>query len=157
MFHSRFYAGNSLLRSPWLFFLCDSDLLDLLSVSYHNIRAIEVFLAKIFPWFGSLIVLEGTEAVVTKRGYNPEILGLVSSDGETFAFEQPLKARLEVDHWVKRIALSVKHGLRHHLITFFSDYGAAWGDGEGVARAWSQRGPDASRTLPVQGRREERG
>ncbi len=53
--------------SPGLFFLTDGELLDLMSVSYHDIGATEHYLGKIFPWFSKLVLVEGTENLVTER------------------------------------------------------------------------------------------
>lgn len=53
--------------SPWLFFLNDGDLRSLMSSSKNDIRAIEPYLFKIFPWFSNLILVPETETVMTKQ------------------------------------------------------------------------------------------
>lgn len=53
--------------SPGLFFLTDAELLDLMSDSYHDVGATEHYLGKIFPWFSKLVLVEGTEDLVTER------------------------------------------------------------------------------------------
>ena len=68
---------------------------------------------------------------------------MVSNDGETFLFHEPMKARLGVDYWIKRIALSVKHSLRHYSRLFFSNYGMDW---DNVSLAWDDNGSG----IPVQ-------
>ena len=47
------------------------------------------------------------------QGYHPEIVGVMSKDGETVTFEEVMKARLGVDHWVKCIGLHVRATLRY--------------------------------------------
>jgi hypothetical protein len=47
-----------------------------------------------------------------RQGYNPEILGTISTDGEDVLFEDVMKARLEVDYWIKCITLNLRHTLR---------------------------------------------
>ena len=39
----------------------------MISISYRDIKAIGVYLSKMFPWFQSLITEEGTDKVMTKR------------------------------------------------------------------------------------------
>jgi hypothetical protein len=55
------------VSSPRLFFLSDDNLLELLNVTYHDIRATERFMTSIFSWFSSLIIVDGTELRVTRR------------------------------------------------------------------------------------------
>ena len=50
------------------------------------------------------------------QGYHPEIVGVMSKDGETVTFEEVMKARLGVDHWVKCIGLHVRATLRYFYI-----------------------------------------
>ena len=61
-----------------------------------------------------------------------------------------MKARLGVEYWVKRIALSVKHSLRHYSKVFFSNYGMDW---ENVSAAWNDNdelGGGCCCSIPVQ-------
>jgi hypothetical protein len=46
------------------------------------------------------------------KGYHPEIKGVISKDGETVIFDEVMKARLGVDHWIKCIGLHLKFTLR---------------------------------------------
>ena len=55
------------ISSPWLFFLDDSQVLDMMSNSFNNIHATEAYLAKIFPWFHSMVAVPGTASQVTRR------------------------------------------------------------------------------------------
>ena len=98
--------------SPRLFFLSDNDLLQLLCKSHNNLPALHDYLDKIFPWFSSLVLVDGTDMTVSKKGYHPEISGIMSKDGETVVFEEVLKARLGVDYWIKCIGLHLRSTLR---------------------------------------------
>ena len=102
------------VSSPRLFFLADEELIDMLNLSYQNISQMERYLARLFPWFHRLLLVEGTELKVTRRGYNPEVLGIESRDGEIVRFVDAMKARLEVDYWVKCVGLNLRHTLRAH-------------------------------------------
>ena len=102
------------VSSPRLFFLADEDLLDMMKFSYQDIRQMERYLARLYPWFHRLIIVKGTELRVTRRGYNPEVLGVESRDGEIVRFVDAMKARLEVDYWVKCVGLNLRHTLRAH-------------------------------------------
>ena len=55
------------LGSPFMFFLSDTEVEDLMCKSVNHIKAMEPFLFKIFPWFSSLTLAEGTDGIVTKR------------------------------------------------------------------------------------------
>ena len=107
--------------SPRLFFLSDTMLLQMLFQSHNNLPALHGFLDKIFPWFGSLILKEGTDLTVSKKGYHPEIRGVTSKDGETVNFEEVMKARLGVDYWIKCIGFQMRATMRSQSRTFQMD------------------------------------
>ena len=107
--------------SPRLFFLPDTMLLQMLFQSHNNLPALHGFLDKIFPWFGSLILKEGTDLTVSKKGYHPEIRGVTSKDGETVIFEEVLKARLGVDYWIKCIGFQMRATMRSQSRAFQID------------------------------------
>ena len=109
--------------SPRLFFLSDTMLLQMLVQSHNNLPALHGFLDKIFPWFSSLILVEGTDLTVTKKGYHPEIRGITSKDGETVIFEEVLKARLGVDYWIKCIGFQMRATMRSQSRAFQKDSG----------------------------------
>ena len=46
------------------------------------------------------------------QGYHPEVKGVRSKDSETVIFDEIMKARLGVDHWIKCIGLHLKFTLR---------------------------------------------
>ena len=98
--------------SPRLFFLSDRDLLQMLCQCHNNLPALHQFLQKMFPWFSSLVLVENTDLTVSKKGYHPEIKGVMSKDGETVQFEEIMRARLGVDHWVKCIGQHVRSTMR---------------------------------------------
>ena len=56
--------------------------------SHNNLPALHTYLDKVFPWFSSLVLKEGTCLKVVKQGYHPEIAGVMSKDGETMHFEE---------------------------------------------------------------------
>ena len=60
----------------------------MLCKSHNNLPALHTYLDKIFPWFSSLVLKEGTCLKVVKQGYHPEIAGVMSKDGETMHFEE---------------------------------------------------------------------
>ena len=53
--------------SPRLFFLSDTDLLQMLCKSHNNLPALHSYLDKMFPWFSSLVLKEGTCLQVVKQ------------------------------------------------------------------------------------------
>ncbi len=53
--------------SPLLFFLSDDECLSLMFTAYKNIKAIEVYLGRIFPWFKSLLLEDGSEQSMSAK------------------------------------------------------------------------------------------
>ena len=51
--------------SPQLFFLSDTDLLQMLCQCHNNLPALHQFLHKMFPWFSSLVLMENTDLTVS--------------------------------------------------------------------------------------------
>ena len=51
--------------SPRLFFLSDTDLLQMLCQCHNNLPALHQFLHKMFPWFSSLVLMENTDLTVS--------------------------------------------------------------------------------------------
>ena len=131
------------VASPRLFFLADEELLEMLDVSYQNICQMERYLARIFPCIRRLLLVEGTELQVTRRGYNPEILGVESKDGETVKFVEPMKARLEVDYWVKCVGLSLRQTLRAHSRSIWKVLGRPGGFLSNLEGLWHSEEPAA--------------
>ena len=93
----------------------------MLCQSHNNLPALHGFLDKIFPWFRSLLLVEGTDLAVSKKGYHPEIQGIVSKDGETVIFEEIMKARLGVDYWIKCIGFQMRATMRSQSRQFQRD------------------------------------
>ena len=141
------------VSSPRLFFLADEELLDMLNLSYQNISKMERYLARLFPWFHRLLLVKGTELRVTRRGYNPEVLGIESRDGEIVRFVDTMKARLEVDYWVKCVGLNLRHTLRAHSKSTWKALQSAGGGSflSKLEALWSdEQAAVAVETAPIQ-------
>ncbi|XP_040575196.1 uncharacterized protein [Lepeophtheirus salmonis] len=88
------------LSSPRLFFLSDEELLRLLENSVGNLSALNPYLYLMFTSVQSVLFTEGDSH---ERCYNPFITGVCSKGGEKLMFDEPVKARLDVPHWIKTI------------------------------------------------------
>lgn len=71
-----------------------------------------------YPALSSLTLVEDTDLTVSRKGYHPEIEGVISKDGETIKFSEKLKVRLGAEHWVKCIGLHLKFTLRSYARRF---------------------------------------
>ena len=108
--------------SPRLFFLTRTDLLSMLFEAHNDLPAMYRYIAKIYPAISSLVLVEDTELTITKKGYHPEIEGIISKDGEKIVFAEVMRVRLGVEHWVKYMGIHLRFTLRSQLRAFFRQH-----------------------------------
>ena len=122
--------------SPRLFFLTKEDLVHMLFESHNDLPAIYKYIDRIFPALSSLELVEDTDLTVSRKGYHPEIEGIISKDGETIEFSEKLKVRLGVEHWIKCIGLHLKFTLRYYARSFSHKHKTTM---EKIAKEWKER------------------
>jgi dynein heavy chain len=104
---------------PRLYFISDKEMITLYRNASLDIKQIEPYLRKMFKNVHEIVLCKNQEveqSTVVRR-YNPLISGIMSSEGEYVEFHRVMKARGQIDEWIKFL----DHYLRTTLMLLCRD------------------------------------
>ena len=88
---------------PRLYFISDKEMITLYRDAYNNIKKTEPYLRKMFKAVHELVLVDQPEDPKPKLipRYNPLIVGFKSVEGEYVKFHRVMKARGQIEEWIK--------------------------------------------------------
>ena len=104
---------------PRLYFISDKEMITLYRNASLDIKQIEPYLRKMFKNVHEIVLCKEQEVEQSTviRRYNPLISGIISSEGEYVEFHRVMKARGQIDEWIKFL----DHYLRTTLMMLCRD------------------------------------
>ena len=99
---------------PRLYFISDKEMIALYRDAYNNIKNTEPYLRKMFKAVHELVLSDIPEDPKPKLipRYNPLIEGIKSVDGEYVKFHRIMKARGQIEEWIKFLDHYIKTTLQ---------------------------------------------
>ena len=99
---------------PRLYFISDKEMIALYRDAYNNIKNTEPYLRKMFKAVHELVLSDIPEDPKPKLipRYNPLIEGIKSADGEYVKFHRIMKARGQIEEWIKFLDHYIKTTLQ---------------------------------------------
>ena len=100
---------------PRLYFISDKEMIALYRDASHDIKKTEPYLRKMFKAVHELVLVDVPEDPKPKLipRYNPLIEGIKSVDGEYVKFHRVMKARGQIEEWIKFLDHYIKTTLQN--------------------------------------------